>query len=795
MCRYGVYGKTYSAWNGGSMKKTVLRVTAVLLCIMLTFGVLGVQKTYAAGSSSSENAVYELANRYYRIKAVKNGKYLLGNRAGYEAQANTADKAMVFYFKPAELGIYILYDCDSKYLTVNAFNAIVRTDGLGDNIKWFVESQSDGTFCLFNVVKQKYVCISGTSLKWKSNPDSSCHFIFEEAEGNNPFPEADVCMSFKDSEGNEISAADVMSAPAVGERIIGYADTHVHLNHNLGSGKVVFAGSSYSPLGIRDALKACTSTHGVNGCFDLWGKIVDGCDSHNTSGYPDLTYWPNAHSDNHIQTYYKWLERAYLSGQRLLVQQCVNNKTLGLITNALPPYANAELDDMDIAKEQIEDIKAMQKYIDAQCGGPGKGWFRIVTSAAEARQVISEGKMAVFLSLEMDTVFDCDKDYIGMYEAGEISEATMNAKLNAIEAQIDEFYDLGIRSVFPTHALNNGFAGCQLYKGEVFSIMNYLNRGDFYQPEEAKNPRVFYKQPKAELDESLKGHQNSIGLTKTGEWLIHKLIDKKYVIEVDHMSDKALNAVIDILWEEKYPGIIASHTRLLDLFEEDADRCWEQMDIPRMIKIMQLGGIISPMLWETMEQHQMCVSDYLEAMIEISADGVPTVGYPDFGKKDYQKYNNGNPYGVPTTWYNQNGDSRDDIILGVPFGTDVNGACFLPYFDDCEGKFTEVDYDNFDALYPGLYAENVSEVKIDRQTTGNRTFDINKEGVAHYGLIPDMIERLSTTKDIINTDALFNSAEAYIRMFERMERYSDTYPDRNEVFWPEADTEYWHDNK
>ena len=775
------------------MKRSVLRVISVMLCLMLAFGVAGVRESSAA-DSYTDHAVYDLANGYYRIKAVKNGKYLLGNRAGYEAQAATADKAMVFYFKPADMGIYILYDRDSKYLTVNAFNAIVRTDGLGDNIKWRIDSRPNGTFTIYNTVKKKYVCISGTSLKWKTDWDSSCQFIIEPAEGNNPFPEADVCMSFKDSSGNELQTANVMSTPAAGERIVGYADTHVHLNHNLGSGKVVFAGSSYSALGIREALKACTGTHGVNGCFDLWGKIVDGWDSHNTSGYPDFTNWPDAHSDNHIQTYYKWLERAYLSGQRLLVQQCVNNGTLGAITNALPPYANAELNDMKIAREQIADIKLMERYIDAQCGGPGEGWFRIVTSAAQARQVISEGKMAVFLSLEMDTVFDCDKDYIGLYEAGEISESEMNSKLAAIEAQIDEFYELGIRSVFPTHALNNGFAGCQLYKGEIFSIMNYLNRGDFYQPEAAANPRVYYKQPKANLDASLQGHQNSIGLTKTGEWLIHKLIDKKFVIEVDHMSDKALNAVIDILWEEKYPGIIASHTRLLDLFEADADRCWEQMDIPRMIKIMQLGGIISPMLWETMEKHQQCVSDYLQAMIDVSAGGTATVAYPDLGAA-YQKYNNGQPYGIPTTWYNQNGDESDDIILGVPFGTDVNGACFLPYFDDCNDDFTKVNYDSFDGLYPGLYAPNVASVKIDRQTTGNRTFDINTDGVAHYGLIPDMIERLSTTEGIINTDALFSSAEAYIRMFERMENYSDTYPARDAAYWPTADTEYWHDNK
>ena len=41
---------------------------------------------------------------------------------------------------------------------------------------------------------------------------------------------------------------------------------------------------------------------------------------------------------------------------------------------------------------------------------------------------------------------------------------------------------------------------------------------------------------------------------------------------------------MDILWEEKYPGIICSHTRILDMFNPE-DEAWEQLDIPRMIKI------------------------------------------------------------------------------------------------------------------------------------------------------------------------------------------------------------------
>ncbi len=338
--------------------------------------------------------------------------------------------------------------------------------------------------------------------------------------------------------------------------------------------------------------------------------------------------------------------------------------------------------------------------------------------------------------------------------------------------------------------MNNGFGGCQLYQGEIFSIMNYFNTGDFYQPEVSTNPRVYYKQPKANLPEDAQGHANILGLSQTGEWLINKLIDKKFVIEVDHMSDKTFNTTLDILWEEKYPGVIASHTRILDMFEPE-EEAWEQMDIPRMIKVMQLGGIVSPMLWETMDKHQYCVADYLSYMIELSEGGVPACGVLD--KAEYQAY--GGPYKVPTTWYNTNDDPSDDMILGIPYGSDVNGACMLPNFDEYGGVFAAVNYDDgsFGSLYEGVYDSSAASVLFQRQTTGNRTFDINGDrGVAHYGLIPDFLKRLESRPDIVDMDATFHSAEAYIRMLERVEKYSDAYPSRDAADWITVDTEYWH---
>ena len=50
-------------------------------------------------------------------------------------------------------------------------------------------------------------------------------------------------------------------------------------------------------------------------------------------------------------------------------------------------------EDMVAVDRIIEETYALERYIDAQAGGPGQGWFRIVLTPAEAREVIAGGKI------------------------------------------------------------------------------------------------------------------------------------------------------------------------------------------------------------------------------------------------------------------------------------------------------------------------------------------------------------------------------------------------------------------
>jgi hypothetical protein len=58
---------------------------------------------------------------------------------------------------------------------------------------------------------------------------------------------------------------------------------------------------------------------------------------------------------------------------------------------------------------------------------------------------------------------------------------------------------------------------------------------------------------------------------------------------------------------------------------------------------------------------------------------------------------------------------------------------------------------------------------LDPYRMGQKIFNFNNDGLAHYGLLPDMLQDL---KDLGDKDmqTLFRSAEGYLQMWEKVER-------------------------
>jgi len=58
-------------------------------------------------------------------------------------------------------------------------------------------------------------------------------------------------------------------------------------------------------------------------------------------------------------------------------------------------------------------------------------------------------------------------------------------------------------------------------------------------------------------------------------------------------------------------------------------------------------------------------------------------------------------------------------------------------------------------------------VTLDRQRTGDRTFDYNTDGVAHYGLYADWTDEVRSLGGPQIVNDLLNGPEAYLQMWER----------------------------
>jgi hypothetical protein len=97
-------------------------------------------------------------------------------------------------------------------------------------------------------------------------------------------------------------------------------------------------------------------------------------------------------------------------------------------------------------------------------------------------------------------------------------------------------------------------------------------------------------------------------------------------------------------------------------------------------------------------------------------------------------------------------------FAGIGLGSDTGGFNTLPAAQPGEAPLA----------YP--FAAYRGKVTLTRQRTGTRTFDVNADGVAHYGLLPDLLARVGQVAGGRRAlRLLFNGAEAYLRTWERAE--------------------------
>lgn len=454
---------------------------------------------------------YAFANDCWVLRAAS-GDYLRRDGDAYRADAALAD-AEPLYFKPSALGEYLLHDRTGSVLRAGspvAARELAAADHAsrfvltvaGDATVYpptpaihaeptpaeiaayrgFVDPQVTGQqFHLAAVDDNQRLSAAGSAplaLATAGEADSQV-FRIEPAQG---------CLAFPEARSNAVGTT--FKGTTDSGEVVGLADVHVHISATNFLGNAQW-GNPFHPLGVTQALGNCQAAHGPQGALDAVGALLGNqFTGHSTDGWPTHTSWPARTMLTHEAIYWKWLERAWLAGLRIAVNDLVDNETLCKLQRNISGTPLADCNEMNNAARQVGTMYAMQDYIDAQYGGRGEGWFRIVLDPVEARQVVTDGKLAVVLGIEISNLLDCKLTYnplrsqepfeetgTGLLENRYGCRTTETGAPDEVQTQLDRLWNLGVRQAVTIHEFDNAFGGNGIFDGLVLNVGNRENTG------------------------------------------------------------------------------------------------------------------------------------------------------------------------------------------------------------------------------------------------------------------------------------------------------------------------------
>ncbi len=658
----------------------------------------------------------------------------------------------------------------------------------------------------------------------------------------------------------------------------GIADMHSHPAAHLAFGGQLLWGQPEGPA--DSALAWCTPAHGLGGT-GLGGAVgnlfmagFEGGPGHLVGGYPQFDGWPRFTTRVHQQMYVDWLRRAHGHGLRLMVALAVNNQLLA------KEFGGRDYDDRTAVETQLRWLREfVARHSD---------FMEVALGPADARRIISRGRLAVVLGIEVDTLG-------GWNHPDQATDDEIRSYLEHLHN------DLGVRYLFPIHLADNALGGTAIYN-DTFNVLNRFLNNDYVQVRDGSASGIQFRMIEAEtaIEQWYRlsgwysppdygqvpgGHANQRGLTRQGRAAVLWMMRLGLLIDIDHMSERSADATLGIAEQTPYP-VVAGHAAFRDL-------AWRRSETeaahklpseyartgPELARIRRLGGMVgvglrqgdlrprgsrvsndaagSTKSWAQAYQYAV---DMLGDSVAIGTDmnGLPGSAAPRFGLNacydlhnhdsadelrkpqrasqveaqrggvryatpilDYRAYRfegvlEGEVYdmeardiweavaiyqsgvdpdlaempGLPkrTPW--QQGKIRnlakgfrarspDDLENPLFGGQTYNEekAAFLVKagIDPDPGSDPELVrlYQAVLRIWRRWQAMTGPNPPLSRSTAGQRDFDLNLDGFAHYGMLPDFIQ------DLVNVglgydalDPLLSSAERFVRVWETCERYA-----------------------
>ncbi len=428
-----------------------------------------------------------------------------------------------------------------------------------------------------------------------------------------------------------------------------------------------------------------------------------------TSGPPAFLTWPAWNDVLRQKMWVDWIQRAHQGGLGVMVALAVNNKLLGDMT-AGP--GDLPTNDKGTADLQISEMKNFISRHD---------FMQLALNSTDVYNAVSSKKLAVVIGVEIDHI----GDLVG------------NVPAAAINAEIDRLYAEGVRYIFPVHLVDNPIGASAAYN-DLFDVANVYENGvamsltcesgigyRYTPPSAALTAAAFVKLGTStpgipDAVPCLPGYGNVnagspsgfVGLTPAGKAAVQHMMDLGMLIDVDHMSELAVTDTI-LLAEQNTPiayPLMSGHNNLRGSGDPANSTGERQLNAWQYAQIGLLHGMAG------IGSAKADAGVWLNTFQATLGAMVPTNA----------------PAGA--------------------FGTDADGMEFMMPPRQGSNVNPALPPAPFPALPPA--------------TDGAKTWDYNRDGVAHYGLLPDYLQDVAT---------LPGGQAAVQRMFGGAEYFYETW--------------------
>ena len=411
---------------------------------------------------------------------------------------------------------------------------------------------------------------------------------------------------------------DEGAAPTVGALaapLPGYADLHIHMFAEAMFGGGWLHGKANHP-DYRVALRRCSGNLGStdhaatrfgplneflsqNGVTDgdagwHWGKRR-GWDER---GWPfhqeDWEHWPSWDAIAHQQVWQGHLKEAHNQGLTLAVVSAVEFRPMcEVMENRKATFLkNGKCNEYASIKWQLEEAG---RFVAAN------DWAAIALSPAHARQIIAAGKLAIVLSVESTEPFDNRADW---------------------QSVLDEYHALGVRTFQMGGHINSQFAGATVMN-KAYNAMQWIenffrngrcfdiNGGTRCKYDDLTtidmvgiletNPRNGFTCRNAAGEvgpcNAGAGYTNEVGLTPLGVELANALMDRHMVIDIAHMSERAVQGLFAVAQGRDNYALYSSHSHFRErLVGDDAHMANQTQEKPltqmHLNVIRTTGGMV-----------------------------------------------------------------------------------------------------------------------------------------------------------------------------------------------------------